>query len=189
MRRLNHSLLATACVLLLVFPIWAISFAQEFAPEKTFYIPVKQGKALAFFINQNKLAVIFMEGENTTVRFYYLSSSPEPNPDPEPEPNPQPSNIVAIYWVEETLERTPEQAILLSSKKVRDSIQQKGLSFQVVDKDIKNEFGQTPTNLIPIISAAKKIPSLVLLNKEGKVTVIDTPKDENEFISLLEGLK
>jgi len=192
MRKLICSLVGTSILGLLLFlGFQSRIIGQEFIPEKTFYLPVKQGKALGFFIEQNKLAVIFVKDQDVRVIIYYLDKTPNPNPEPNPEPNPNPSptDVVAIYWVEETLERTPDQAKIIASKRVRDLIKQKGLSFQVVDKDVKNEFGETPSNLVPIISSAKKLPSLVLLNKEGEITVLDIPNNEDEFIELLGVIK
>ena len=161
-------------------------YAQVFETEKTFNIPVLEGKAVGFFVSQTRLGIVWVKQDSIIITFKELVDS---NPNPDPNPDPLPSGVVSMFWVEETLDRTPEQASMLSSKKVREAIVQKGLTFQVVDKDIKNEYGQTPSNLVPIISKVKNLPSLVLMDEDGSLTVYPIPTSEESFIKFLENIK
>ncbi len=165
-------------------------FAQEFKQDVAFSIPVNDGKAIAFFVSQTKLAIVYVKGENIVVSFKTLCDvEPNPNPSPDPNPNPSPLFVTHIYWVEESLNRTPEQAKIISSQKVREALKKKSIRFQVVDKDIKNEFDQTPSNLVPILSKVTQYPSLVLVTKDSQVLVYSVPESEEDFVEFLESLQ
>lgn len=66
---------------------------------------------------------VVVDGDQLFV-FPYLGPAPGPNPkpDPKPDPKPAPPPVPTELWaiiVEETAQRTPQQAIVLASPKVR----------------------------------------------------------------------
>jgi hypothetical protein len=92
---------------------------------------------------------------------------PEPKPDPKPDPVPPPVPIPTEIWavvVEESSQRTPEQAILLASPKVRDLFAKD--HFRIVDKDTA-----VNPDLKPYLdrSTSKTLPLLYVVDGKGSV--------------------
>jgi len=84
---------------------------------------------------------------------------PTPTPGPTPTPTPTPTELHAIV-IEESAQRTPAQAIVLGSTRVRTAFK----SFQVEDKDA------TAASLQPYIDRAKSkgLPYLMIVNAQGQ---------------------
>jgi|WetSurMetagenome_2_1015567.scaffolds.fasta_scaffold315505_2 hypothetical protein len=63
----------------------------------------------------------------------------------------------------------------LNSRKLRDDAKAAGISFVVIDPDVKDKDGKTPAELAPAIEAAKVkgLPALVLGTR-----AVELPKDE-----------
>lgn len=89
---------------------------------------------------QYRMRVFYYRAGEVVEAIYTLDRSsapgpaPEPGPDPSPGPAPvpdPPKNLWAIV-VEESSERTPDQAAVLLSKEVRASVS----NFRIVDRDV-----------------------------------------------------
>lgn len=81
------------------------------------------------------LRVLYVKGQTINELTYTLTrdSEPEPGPDPQPDPEPEPvppQSLWAII-VEESLDRTPDQAAVYVSPQVRELFEWK--RFRVID--------------------------------------------------------
>lgn len=119
-----------------------------------------------------------------------VSRPPDPSPDPKP-PGPQPTPIVDsplwIVVVEESAERTAEQAKLLTSKTLAERLKAKGHHFRIVDKDAKDskggsgDFGEYVER-----SKGKTLPVLFLVTPTGDVRFEGPlPANEAAFLATL----
>lgn len=111
-------------------------------------------------------------------------------PQPEPKPSPRPTPPFVILWIEESTERTPQQAAAQNDAAIRRAIAQAGWTLRVVDKDVCNEDGVTPPDLKPWIEDAIKhgLPQLYVVDKSGRFLRYQAPKDKQEFINILQGV-
>jgi hypothetical protein len=84
---------------------------------------------------------------------------PKPDPDPNPDPNPNPDAVFGVI-IEERDDRDDlgvKRAMIFENAAIRD--------------DVKDETGQTPSDMKPYIDRARKLglPAIFLVNKDGKV--------------------
>ncbi|MFZ5833210.1 MAG: hypothetical protein ACOY3P_24240 [Planctomycetota bacterium] len=87
---------------------------------------------------------------------------PQPDPKPEPEPQPTPSELWAVV-VEESSQRTPEQAAILASPQVR-ALFPEG-RFRVLDQDAQAADAKTYLDR----SRGKPLPVLYLIDPQARV--------------------
>ena len=106
---------------------------------------------------------------------------PDPQPDPEPEPEPQPVPTDRLWGiiVEESLDRTPEQAVVYVSPKVRELFEWK--RFRVIDVTgpVGNDMepwrqralrASCPTGTCPITAKpGAALPMLFLVDSASKI--------------------
>jgi len=88
-----------------------------------------------------------------------VNPNPEPDPKPDPDPDPTPPPPLAEMWVivvEETSQRTPEQARVLLDPTVRQWMAKNQHRFRILDKD------QTSADLQPWINRATAQPGIAL---------------------------
>jgi len=111
---------------------------------------------------------------------------PDPNPDPDPEPEPDPpppdQKLWGAIFVEETQQRTPQIASVVTSGAVSDYVRQAGLIFLVVDQDA------VQASLQPYIAKGKAagIPQLYLVGDQGRIFFDgELPATPEAFISLM----
>ena len=87
-----------------------------------------------------RLLIDWNHGQNQLAEHRVMvgGKSPEPEPDPKPDPIPPPPGPLAEMWVivvEETSQRTPEQAWVLLDPTVRQWMKANGHHLRIVDKD------------------------------------------------------
>lgn len=89
---------------------------------------------------------------------------PDPDPEPEPDPTPPPPGPRWLIWVEESSERTAEQAAVIRSRTLQTYLGQHKHTMLVVDKD------QRRADLNPYIDrAGDELPRVFVVAAEGKV--------------------
>jgi len=115
------------------------------------------------------LTVLYLKGDDIAEATYVLVRQDSPVPPAPPVPIPVPPVPIPVpvadLWgvvVEESAERTPQQAIVLTAPEVRDSLKQ----FRVLDKDTT-----VATDMQPYLDRAKGdvLPVLFLVDGSGKV--------------------
>jgi len=137
--------------------------------------------------NPGKVGIVLMvvqDGKGTLL-VHEVTAGPFPDPIPPPPPDDKLTDIVII---EETSQRTPELARVLTSKKVSAFIDSSGLDFVAQDQHVVDEHGKTPESYQPYIDAAKKLgmPTLFLIGEKGTTFYEGTmPKTPDAFIELV----
>jgi len=113
---------------------------------------------------------------------------PDPDPRPEPEPGPQPApGPKTLIWIEETGQRTPQQAAALTDRKLRDVLASSGWKLRVADVDVVDENGNPPADLAPYLDQARRaeLPRLVILEDGRELYTGKAPPDLASFVALL----
>jgi hypothetical protein len=96
-----------------------------------------------------------------------LADTPQPSPSPTPQPAAQ---TIWITVVEETSQRTPQQAAVINSKAVADLIQARGHYWRAIDQNARNEQGQAPADLAAYVQrSAGRLPYVILTDSAGKI--------------------
>lgn len=111
---------------------------------------------------------------------------PEPGPGPEPQPGPSPGPKTVI-WIEETGERTPQQAAALTDAKLRAALAAARWSLRVADVDVVDESGRPPSDLAPYLERARQagLPWLVILEDGRELYTGKAPPDFPSLVALL----
>jgi len=129
--------------------------------------------------------VVGVEGFDVTTTIVVRDNDEEPGPEPQPGPFPAEDCVIVI---EETGERTAEQAIVLTDPDVLELMD--GNIF-IVDKDVKNVDGQTPDWLESLLPEAVKsgLPYVYVV-REGKVVAKgQLPPTADALVEFVEGSK
>ena len=164
----------------------AVAFKLPFAVDGTLVVnratftPTKDGNGL--------LTVLYVKGDTIEQLTYTVTlkegpaPDPDPNPDPDPDPDPNPDpnpDPPAELWgivIEESSERTPEQAIVLASPEIRALFADE--QFQVVDAVTDDGEVEAPADLKVYVDRAMdnkdKWPMLFLVSPKGDVYFEDT---------------
>lgn len=177
-------------LLLLVQPV----FAADIALRVPFDYPARSGgTGRAVLVDDSTLLLIEVVDNRPDLSFVNLvrNSPPQPpGPLPPPGPTPQPATLSTLIWVEESEARQPSQAAALIDKQLREAMSQKRISFRVVDVDVKDEKGETPSDLVALIEAAKAkgLPVVFGLDANGKTVVEARINTRDEFEGLLRRL-
>jgi len=92
-----------------------------------------------------------------------------------------------VERLEETAERTPGQAEAITDRVSRQAMAAAGWNFRVFDKDVRDEHGQTPSELKPVLAEALKqgLPLLYIYDGGTKAYFRKVPESANEFRSIL----
>lgn len=137
------------------------------------------------------LVIDYVSGEEILTLKYILTrqDGPSPNPDPDPDPNP-PVTIRAVV-IEESKERTPEQAIVLASEKVRASFPG---GFRLVDPLVDEKKVTVPDDVKGWVEKAipkrKSWPYLFIVNEKNKPVYQGAlPKTIAEMDKIVEKVK
>jgi len=86
--------------------------------------------------------------------------------------------------IHESSEPSPEKAIVLSSKRIREALEGR---WKIADKDVLDQYGKIPADLKPWIEKAKSLPYLFLVDETGKVRYEGPlPLDVDEVLRLIE---
>lgn len=112
---------------------------------------------------------------------------PPTPPNPEPNPPPLPKPPYRLIWIEESSDRTPEQAAAQNDRAIRDALTRAGWTLRVVDKDVKDEYGRTPADLKPFIDDAisRGLPRLYFVGSDGRSVSLPAPANRDRFIQIL----
>jgi len=179
--------------------VWSV--IPEAAKERFLEVLLPDGKRALVFSSGRPMQVVIVAagyvGGQVYLAFHSFingSHSPTPpNPGPGPPPNPddpkppRPTPPFILLWIEETTERTAAQAQAQNDSAIRQALQRAGWQLRVVDKDIKNERGETPADLASWIERAVKLglPRLFVIDKAGRHLSYPAPKDRGEFVKIL----
>ena len=115
---------------------------------------------------------------------------PDPPPPPIP-PDPPPPIVVEqlhVIIVEESADRTPEQAKVLLSKAVRDYLTSVDGVLHIVDQDVTDGDGNMPSTVAGWIQRAKDktLPWLFLVDENGREVASQAlPTTPETFLELL----
>lgn len=184
------------------------SFADppKIANEQGFVVPLadgSKGSAMTLAAAEGQILIVAAKGDPPVIALYRLAAfdapepgpGPEPKPDPEPGPNPDPQpnprGPVSLIWIEETADRTPEQAAALTDAGLRDAIRKAGWSLRIADMDVVDEQGNAPADLAAHIAAAKRdgVPRLFAVDAAGaEVFAGKAPANKDEFAAILKRL-
>jgi hypothetical protein len=96
-----------------------------------------------------------------------------------------------LIWIEETADRTPEQAQAIVNPDIREALRDAGWSLRVADVDVVDELGRVPVELEPYITAARRdgLPRLFAVNAHGaEVFAGKAPDDIVAFQAILRQL-
>lgn len=149
--------------------------ADGIAPNVAFKVPFKvDGSAVVnrATITQDAdgatLTVLYVAGDDfrevaySLVRIDGPAPTPDPKPDPKPEPKPVPPPVELWgFVVEESADRTPQQAIVMGSPEVRKAFPQR---FRIFDKDLEVDALLKPYQER---SVGKSLPMLFLTGPDG----------------------
>lgn len=145
--------------------------ADGIASDTAFRVPfMVNGKATANKATitvsadgKSTLRVLYASGEDICEAFYSLERKDAPKPEPKPEPLPVPTTLWGIV-VEESSKQVPEQAIVLTSPRVRALFTNQPL--RVIDKDT-----EVAPALQPYADRAKgkALPMLFLVDDKGTI--------------------
>lgn len=115
---------------------------------------------------------------------------PEPAPDPEPEPIPDFEEPLTLLLIEETGDRTTDEAAAVLSQDIINFIKSKEWDRYLLDQDIKDKDGKTPASVKPYIDRAvgKGLPWYIIVDKNGKVITEDTITTEEALLKVLREL-
>jgi hypothetical protein len=134
------------------------------------------------------MRVDYSDGTKIKRAYYTVTRKPDPNPQPNPNPNPQPDpkpdpkpTPVENLWgivIEESAERTPAQAALLTSPKVR-SLFREG-EFRIIDPiDDTGKRVPVAPDMKPYVERAldgtQKLPVLFLVDSKGTIFYEGSP--------------
>lgn len=117
----------------------AIAAEPRLAEQKSFVVPLangENGSAIALPSGNEQVLVLAAQGNPPAIAVYRISAfdepgpgpGPEPNPQPDPSPNPNPNpqpiphGPISLIWIEESSERTPEQAKAITDQAIRDAL-------------------------------------------------------------------
>lgn len=95
---------------------------------------------------------------------------PGPSPPGPVPPTPSPIAPKTIFWIEESEDRTPGQAEAISDKPSREAIKTANWRFRVIDKDVRDEAGQVPSDLKQVIEEAVRrgLPQVYVIDAAGQ---------------------
>lgn len=186
----------------------AIAAEPRLAEQKSFVVPLangENGSAIALPSGNEQVLVLAAQGNPPAIAVYRISAfdepgpgpGPEPNPQPDPSPNPNPNpqpiphGPISLIWIEESSERTPEQAKAITDQAIRDALKKAGWSLRIADVDVVNEQGQPPDDLAAFIAAARRdgVPRLFATDDKGaEIFNGKAPANRDEFLAILRRL-
>lgn len=131
------------------------------------------------------LHVVYQGGD-----FYFFpwKGGPSPGPEPKPDPPPPPpiTKLFGVIIVEETKDRTPQQAAVQDA--IHKACDGKKLQWARLDKDVVDENGKPPADMAAWLAKAKgkTLPYLILVGENGIVAWEGTqPATEAAALELL----
>lgn len=134
-----------------------------------------------------KLAVAVAE-KTLVVRGALPPPNPTPGPGPTPTPGPVTNGRKTAVILRETADQTPEMArmvVALRTGPTQSYLSSKGHQLLILDKDSKDENGQTPETLAKVqqATAGKPLPQLVILDQAtGAVQSVEPLGSNPDFV-------
>lgn len=126
------------------------------------------------------------DGVSTTITIPGGKVDPKPPPDVDPVRKDVSYRVVIV---EETSDAANNRGAMLTNKALATHMSAKGHTFRVVDKDVKDAFGNVPADLKPVIDdAAKKgYPQVYLMDRASKLPTLQfaAPLTATELLKLL----
>lgn len=124
---------------------------------------------------------------------------PEPGPDPGPEPDPAPDPVppppdfkepYTLLLIEETHDRSPEEAAAVLSKEIIEYVHEKGWKRYLLDKDVVDKDGKTPSSVKAYIERAvgKGLPWYIVVDADGEIVIEGEIKNEVVLLDVLRRL-
>lgn len=146
--------------------------------------------------NEQKILVAAVKGGRLILEEFTWDGGPRPGPGPGPEPGPQPGpepqpqptpGPKSVIWIEETGERTPQQAAALTDPKLRAALTTARWTLRVADVDVVDETGRPPSDLAPYLERARQagLPWLVILENGRELYTGKAPPDLPSLLALL----
>jgi len=139
-----------------------------------------------------KIWVAAVANGQLVVKDISLSVSPQPDPGPQPQPEPGPEPQPApvpktVIWIEETGQRTPQQAAAITDAKLRAALTAARWTLRIADVDVVDETGRPPSDLASYLERAKQagLPWLVILENGRELYTGKAPPDVSSFANLL----
>lgn len=116
--------------------------------------------------------------------------TPTPSPGPSPTPTPTPIPTKQSLWVtvvHESADRTPAFVDALLSPDADAAVKAGGHHFRLVDKDVQDENGTTPSYLVGYVTRAKAkgLPYVFFTNSQGQVQWEGPVTTKADFIAKL----
>ncbi len=134
------------------------------------------------------LVAAVKDGRLVLEEFSWTGPRPQPGPGPQPGPQPQPTpGPKTVIWIEESGERTAQQAAALTDRKLRETIASARWTLRVADVDVVDETGRPPSDLAPYLERARQagLPWLVILDQGREVYTGKAPPDLPSLAALL----
>lgn len=174
----------------------ALAAEPRLAEHKSFIVPLasgENGSAMALVAAEGQILIVAAKGDPPVIALYRVSAFdvPGPGPNPNPDPRPNPRGPLSLIWIEETADRTPEQAAALTDSELRDAIRKAGWSLRIADVDVVDEDGNPPSDLAAYIASAKRdgVPRLFAVDAAGaEVFAGKAPANKDEFAAILKRL-
>jgi hypothetical protein len=94
----------------------------------------------------------------------------------------KPKTAIVVRESADAAKLTKEQIAWLASPKIREDAKKAGLTFLIVDPDVKDKAGNTPADLAPAIAKAKAagpLPRLILVGPRGGLTAYALPANDS----------
>lgn len=151
-----------ACVWASVPPVDFLTFDDQ----KTLVFASPKEQSIVFV-----LASVTDSGPVLVTHTLHNGPAPEPDPDPDPDPEPLPPSELWAFVIEESANRTPEQAIVIASPEIRSMFSEG--CFRVVDPLVDGAQVPVSADVKPYAERAvlqkEKWPMLFLVDTDGKV--------------------
>lgn len=188
-------------ILIFVVALLGFSLARADTPrlanQVPFQVPLNDGhigSAVLLAGSDGQVMVVAAEGNPPVLSLYHVATlvqptpDPGPNPNPNPNPTPLPQGPFTVIWIEESADRTPDQAKAITDSVIRETLKKAGWKLRVADVDVVDESGNTPEDLAPMVEAAKRlgVPRVFVIDAKGaEVFNGKAPQNRDEFIALL----
>jgi hypothetical protein len=130
---------------------------------------------------------VFLIYHEVTIEGKLPPIPPVPPVPPDPTPNPVTGKCYVVI-IEETEQAAKDRNKYLNDKALLDYVKSKNWKFEIVDKDVVDKNGKTPSDLKPYIDRAKNkdLPYVYVVTDKGQVRYENRlPKTPSELLTEL----
>lgn len=194
--------------ILMTFSSLVLAAQPRLAEQKSFIVPLangENGSAMTIASGNDQILILAAQANPPILALYRITAfnapgpqpdpnpnpGPNPNPNPTPDPQPLPQGPITLIWIEESSERTAEQAKAITDQSICDALKKAGWTLRIADVDVMNENGQPPDDLAAFIAAARRdgVPRLFAIDSKGaEVFNGKAPANRDEFLAILRRL-